>query len=364
MSKNDEELIEEFLLVEEFLDEVTKKMPIWMKTKEDELKDVREELESHIWDKADELANEEETNVYHIREAIALMGSPRDIAKEYRRRGTPKFFITEELWTWYYKSLIIVGVIVVFVNLITLAFTLRAGNLGPAFATFFEGLFNGAVIGFAAISLVYVQLSYHGFLPEDFKVVEIRGKEIVGIPVTTKEKPAKTIDVTISKRKKVSKPKKPKLVLESQSSYLFGGILSLAFGFTLIFFPFGNYMSYYAFDMTAFIPWIRLNGGILVAYGFIRFCQALIGNQKALQQGFLTLYLIPQGLHIALILQLIFNTAILRQPLLDAFPAVNIVMYIKLGVALIVLFTIIGMLQEISRIIQLETIGFYKRETS
>ena len=35
MSKNDEELIEEFLIVKEFLDEVTKKLPIWLKTKED-----------------------------------------------------------------------------------------------------------------------------------------------------------------------------------------------------------------------------------------------------------------------------------------------------------------------------------------
>ena len=191
MSKSNNELIDEFLLVKEFLDEVTKKLPIWLKTKEDELKDVREELESHIWDKAEELAKGEEPNVWHIREAIALMGSPRDIAREYRRRGTPKFYITEELWTWYYKSLIIVGVIILFVNLITLAFTLRAGNLGPAFATFFEGLFNGSVIGFAAVSVLYVTLSYQGFLPEDFKVVEIKGIEVVGIPVVEKAETCK-----------------------------------------------------------------------------------------------------------------------------------------------------------------------------
>jgi len=356
MSKNDKELIEEFLIVKEFLDEVTKKLPIWLKTKEDELKDVREELEGHIWDKATELAQGEEPEVWHVREAIILMGSPREIAREYRRRGTPKFFITEELWTWYYKSLIIVGVIIFFVNLITLAFTLRAGNLGPAFASFFEGIFNGAVIGFAAISVIYVILSYQGFLPEDFKVIEIKGVEVVGIPIVDKQKPAKPEAVP------VRKPKKPKLVLESQSSYLFGGIIAMAFGFTLIFFPFNNYIAYYAFDMTGLIPWLRLLGGIFVASGFIRFCQALIGNQKTLQQAFLTMYLVPQGLSIALLLQLIFDTTVLRQPLLDSFPAANIVFYIKIGVAFIVLFTIIGMLSEISKIIQLETVGFYKRE--
>ena len=357
MSKSNEELIDEFLLIKEFLDEVTKRLPIWFKTKVDELKDFREELEGHIWDKADELAAGEEPKVWHVREAIILMGSPREIAREYRRRGTPKLYITEELWTWYYKSLIIVGVIILFVNLITLAFTLRAGNLGPAFASFFEGLFNGAVIGFAVISVLYVTLSYHGFLPEDFKAVTVKGGiEIGGKAMVSVERPAKPA--------KVQKPKKPKLVLESQAGYLFGGILSIACGFTLIFFPFENYIAYYAFDMTVLIPWLRLNGGIFVAYGFIRFCQALIGNQKKLQQAFLTMYLVPQGLHIALILQLIFDITILRQPLLDVFPAANIVLYIKLGVAFIVLFTIIGMLKEISRIIQLETVGFYKRETT
>ena len=134
----------------------------------------------------------------------------------------------------------------------------------------------------------------------------------------------------------------------------------MAFGFALIFFPFENYMTYYAFDMTALIPWLRLNGGIFVIYGFIRFSQAIIGNQKRLQQAFLTIYLVPQGLHIALILQLIFDTTILRQPLRDAFPGLDIILYIKLGVAFIVAFTIIGMLTEINRIIQLETVGFYK----
>ncbi len=351
-NKNDEE----FLLVKEFLDEVTKKLPIWLKTKEDELKDVRDELESHIWDKATELAKGEETEVWHVREAIIQMGSPREIAKEYRRRGTPKFFITEELWPWYYKSLIIVGVIVFFVNLITLAFTLRAGNLAPAFSGFFEGIFTGVVIGFAVLTILFVTLAYQGVLPEDLKVVEIRGGiEIAGVTVVSTKKPKEPKAVP------VRKPKKPKQVLESQAGYLFGGIMSLAFGFALIFFPFNNYTDYYAFDMTGLIPWLRLAGGIFVAYGFIRFSQALIGKQKRLQQTFLGLYLIPQSLNIALLLQLIFDITILRQPLLDSFPSHNIVLYIKAGVAVIIVATIIGMLKEISRIVQLETIGFYKQ---
>ncbi|MEE9411161.1 MAG: hypothetical protein V3V41_09565, partial [Candidatus Heimdallarchaeota archaeon] len=106
---------------------------------------------------------------------------------------------------------------------------------------------------------------------------------------------------------------------------------------------------------------LRLAGGIFVAYGFIRFSQALIGKQKRLQQTFLGLYLIPQSLNIALLLQLIFDITILRQPLLDSFPSHNIVLYIKAGVAVIIVATIIGMLKEISRIVQLETIGFYKQ---
>ncbi len=345
MSKriSDDELIDEFLLVKQFLDEVTKKLPIWLKTNAEELKDVLEELESHIWDKASELAQSEDPQVQHVREAIDQMGNPRKIAKEYRKRGKPKFYITEELWPWYYKSLIIVGVLVFFVNLITMAFTVGKGQAGQVIAQMFEGMFTGFAIGFAAISLVFVQLSMHGFLPKDLRVERI----------TAIKEP---------KIKKPAKPKKPKRVISSQGGFLIEGILGLSFGFLLIFFPFFNYTPYYVFDMTLLVPWIRYFGGILVISGFIRFSQALIGDHLRLQQLFLGLYLVPQSLIIALFLQLQYNTAILKDPLLTSFPGADIGLYILIGVVFVCVATAIGMITEISKIIRLEFKGFSEEQ--
>lgn len=75
---------EQETLVKEFKEQVVKKLPIWIKTSSEEQKDVLDELESHIWDKAEELAQGGTITSMHVREAVALMGSPREIAKEYR----------------------------------------------------------------------------------------------------------------------------------------------------------------------------------------------------------------------------------------------------------------------------------------
>ncbi|MCK4845393.1 MAG: hypothetical protein KAS95_06955 [Candidatus Heimdallarchaeota archaeon] len=333
-------------LIKEFRDEVSKKLPIWLKLKVTELRETLDELESHIWDKAEELAKGEEPNAIHVREAIYQMGSPRDIAKEFKRRGTPRFYLSAELCPWYYKSLLIVGVIVLFTNLLTMAFTIgRSDNIGQIVGQTFEGIFDGFVIGFVVLSVIFVILSMQGFLPED-----IRSKA-----KTTKELVTKTI-------KGPYKAPKVKSVLPSQGSFLFEGIIGMTIGFLLIFFPYDNYSSFYPFDMTQLIPWLGLLGGIMIFKGVIKFSQALVGKHVRFQQIFLGLSLIPSSLSIALFLQLHLNSAILRQPLLDLFPGADIALYIKIGVIVIVIGTIIGMVHEISRIIRLETRGFPELE--
>ena len=44
-------------LVKSFLKEVEEKLPGWLTEKEDELKEILEQLEEHIYDKADELTS-------------------------------------------------------------------------------------------------------------------------------------------------------------------------------------------------------------------------------------------------------------------------------------------------------------------
>ncbi len=351
-SKHEEQLIKEFR------DEVSKKLPLWLKLNATELRETLDELESHIWDKAEELAKGEEPNAIHVREAIFQMGSPRDIAREYKRRGTPRFYLSDELVPWYYKSLVLVSVIVVFVNLLTMAFTLaKTDNVGEVIGQTFEGIFDGFIIGFVVLSIIFVILSMQGFLPENLKMVKIGKVEVPGIVIKGSAE-AEVVKPSIKPPKK----SKVKSILPSQGAYLFEGIINMTIGFLLIFFPYNNYTTYYAFDMTQLITWLGLFGGIMIFKGVIRFSQALVSKNVRFQQIFLGLSLIPASLNIALLLQLHLNSAILRQPLLDLFPGADIVLYIKIGVIILVIVTIIDMIREISRIIKLEIRGFPEKE--
>ncbi len=334
MSKSEQEL-----LIKEYLDEVTKKLPIWLKTDAKELKDFQSELEDHIWDKATELAEGGIPEAWHVREAINIMGSPRRITREYRRRGKPKFYITEELWPLFYKSLIVVGAIILFANLISMAFAIGNVTASQVAAEFFGGIFDGFLIGFVAVALIFIQLSMHGFLPEDFKKIAEPRKD------------------TISRKIKKPKVEKPKKIIPLQTELLIGGIMGIAFGFVFIFFPYAIFTEYYAFDMVGLSQWLRLLGGVMLGSGIISFSRGLMRKNLRLQQLFLALTLVPSSLTVALLLQLLSNTSILIDPLLGVFPGADILLYVKIGVILSVIIHITSMLSEISRIIRLEIHG-------
>ena len=94
-------------LVKDFLRNVKAKLPDWLKEKK-EHKEILAELEEHIWNKAEELSETGQPTLNTVQVAIDHMGTPENIAKEYKRRGTPKFYITEEMWPLYKKVLLIV----------------------------------------------------------------------------------------------------------------------------------------------------------------------------------------------------------------------------------------------------------------
>ena len=80
-------------IVKNFIKEVKSKLPGWLKDNKKELKEVLSELESHIWEKSEENARGAKVQNHHVLQAIHVMGNPRDIAAEYKKRGTPKICI-------------------------------------------------------------------------------------------------------------------------------------------------------------------------------------------------------------------------------------------------------------------------------
>ncbi|MBN1328374.1 MAG: hypothetical protein JXA54_02765 [Candidatus Heimdallarchaeota archaeon] len=162
-------------IIQEFLGEVEKKLPFWLKSEKEELKDVLDELENHIWDRATELANDEEPTLEHIRQVIDHMGSPNKIASEYKHRGKPKLYITEELFPMYTKVLIIITGIIFGFNLLGTLIAIAGNNTASELAAgFFRGLFISLAIAIILVTIQFVMLSKEGYMPRDFDRITSR----------------------------------------------------------------------------------------------------------------------------------------------------------------------------------------------
>lgn len=243
-------------MIKEYLKQVKEKLPEWLKDKK-EHNEILAELEDHIWSKAEELSQTGQPSLDSVRKAIDHMGTPESIAKEYKRRGTPKVYITEELWPYYKKVIsgvfsliIIIAVIVWIVNMIF-------GN----FDTFWDGVMGvqiGLLIAFAVITIIFVALSMEGYFPEDF----MSKKELE----KRKEKPG-IVD-------EIEKPLKPFIKPVGE---IIGGSLGLIFGVFLIVQPLPFIFSLIDIE---FLLFLQFAGIFMIAEGILDILRGLIGNRQ------------------------------------------------------------------------------------
>ncbi|MHA1746760.1 MAG: HAAS signaling domain-containing protein, partial [Promethearchaeota archaeon] len=156
-------------LIDDYLERVKEKLPSWIRESEEESSEILEEMKEHIWDLAQDIAggSEDAISPGDIQEAIARMGRPSEIAKEYKKRGTPKIYISAEWWAWYSKVVRFVLAILWGINLIALLF-----SFGKPFweiiGSLLGGLWNSTLYATIAVTLIFVALSMEGFLPKDF----------------------------------------------------------------------------------------------------------------------------------------------------------------------------------------------------
>ncbi|NPE07159.1 MAG: hypothetical protein GNW80_02660 [Asgard group archaeon] len=338
-------------LIKTFLDEVERKLPFWLKDEKDNIADILEELETHIWDRATELAEGGEPSEEQIELVIEQMGSPGKIAGEYKRRGKPKYFITEELFPLYTKILIIVGAVLVGFNFIGMLFSIiGATTAREVFGGFFQGIAVSFAIALILITLQFVYLSKEGYLPDDFsrftsrlpstvrRFFETRPKETIDATQIKPDAAVKTVSEPTSTETilpiaapmvvvKTEKPqivketiiiKEPRVIKEERQTrpervvkykrdlgrnYLSEGITGMVFGTALVVLPFLP-----LFDFMGTSPlryWLVILGGISLAIGIIRFLQALVGRLLRLQQGLMFLSVLPKAAYIPLWLSLI-----------------------------------------------------------
>ncbi|MCP4763845.1 MAG: hypothetical protein GY870_18885, partial [archaeon] len=220
------------------------------------------QLEEHIHDKAEELAEGNEPTYQNIQQAIKSLGSPKEIANEYRKRGTPKVFISEELWPWYLKVIQIVIGIILLLNSLGLVFGIIGGNFLESFSDFFNGMFNGSIYGSFIVTAIFVVLSMEGYLPEDFQ-------ELVEYEQSKAEK-----------KEKLKNIKHPINI----NTILIEAIFGLVWGFFLITMPIPSLNSFLGPQM---VNWISAIGVLAFFRGIVGLFRVLAGGNHIMIQQML-----------------------------------------------------------------------------
>ena len=161
-------------VVKNYINSVKVKLPEWLKWKKDELKNVLEDLEAQLYGEARSISQGEELTDADLQEAIRRMGTPESIAKLYKNRGTPKFFLTQELFDFYLRTLFFFFSVVFFINIIVGVFQFFFIPWWEVLGGLFSGVWIGCLVAAIVITIVFVYFSTEGFLPEDFGIIPQR----------------------------------------------------------------------------------------------------------------------------------------------------------------------------------------------
>ena len=249
-------------MVDNYLKKIKEKLPDWLKEDKVELEDVLSEIEEHIWDRAEEFSDNGNPTENSIQLALSHMGTPENIAKEYKRRGVPKVYITEDLWPLYTRVLGILSAVVVMVNVVVMIINVVAGSFQLDFAGI---LFWFAVI-FTIVTLIFVGLSMEGYLPEDLKTQEERKRKNKELSIVEKN----GWPISLS----TGKPLKPFI---QPKGMIVGGIIQMVIGLIFIIQP--------EIDFThliepEFLTLLRIFGVFIISEGCLHLIRGIIGNQQ------------------------------------------------------------------------------------
>ncbi len=148
-------LLDEAELINQFLCKVKESLPLGIRLRKSELKDILDELEEHIWEKAIEIADERTPNEIDIQIALSHMGSPEDIAKKFVSKSTPYVYISEELYPIFkkYRKIVVYSFIFSIV-LLTLPFSIINSNFLFSTLTIYNALY------YEKISTVLIYVSF------------------------------------------------------------------------------------------------------------------------------------------------------------------------------------------------------------
>ncbi len=334
-------------MVKEYIKKVKEKLPDWLKNKKSELKDTLSEIEEHLWDKSEELSGIGAATEDSVRMAIAHMGTPQSIAKEYKKRGTPKVYITEELWPLYTKVLGILCAVIIVINVVAIILNLIFGSWENIEMS---GLLLGIAGVFTIVTIIFVALSMEGYLPEDFKSEADRKREHKEL-----EK-AEQKGWSISK--KSGKPLKPFM---SPTGMIIGGIVQMAMGLVFIMLPNIGIISITSLMNPKFILILSLFGVFILMEGTIDLVRGVVGKQQiTANQVLMTIKIAISLASISLIAFVMNNPGIISIIYWTEETGLNVLEIsksvqelISMGLAWIIFFVIIGAVFDLGKAISL-----------
>ncbi|MFX1274108.1 MAG: hypothetical protein ACFFBP_05800 [Promethearchaeota archaeon] len=173
-------------LVYNYLVEVKKYLPWWVKSDKKERIKILEQLETHIWEKAEDISELDEPTEDSVRLALAHMGSPRSIAQEYEQGKTPKVFISTELWSIYKIIILIVIANIIIFNVLYALNLVSSYIKNPVvlipdkpltlfdeekISLIFLSIFNNAGLfgAIGVVTIIFFWLSKRGYYPDRVK---------------------------------------------------------------------------------------------------------------------------------------------------------------------------------------------------
>jgi len=161
-------------IINNYLTQVYKKLPEWLKLKKEEVDKILKDLETQILNEAKKVSGGQEPSDIQIQQALMQMSTPESIAKVYKLRGTPKLYITEELFDFYIRTMLFFFIIVIGINVIVSIFQFFFQPWWQVLGSMFTGMWIGCLITAIVITILFVYFSMQGFLPEDFGVIPSR----------------------------------------------------------------------------------------------------------------------------------------------------------------------------------------------
>jgi len=380
-------------LVKNYITQVKQKLPEWLKWKEEELKSILNDLEQQLYNEARAISGGESLTDADVQEAIMRMGAPESIAKLYKRRGTPRFYITQELIEFYLRTLFFFFGVVFFINVLGAVFQFFFKNWWEILGGMLNGIWIGCLISAIVITIVFVYFSMEGFLPEDFGIIPKRlailfpfnfnEEQLEGSKIYTKQKiqeakvlreekmvvakhrvkekiiemkameKEKLATAKVLRKQKVEEAKLKREIGKTQpvtiGELIFGTLAGIIFGLILIIQPF----AVTGLMQQAFLDWLKMMGFLIFVSGLFSLVRLVIGvSNYTGQQVFLVIGAIYNLAYIPLFVLLInqpeiFPISLFSGGSITAIPAdpTNIVFIVYFWVIIaIILGTIGGMI--------------------